>query len=392
MAERHGIAALCLAGAAVGLIASEGIVRWAYPALGARPLPDRALGWSTEEYQALDAATVPRKGRRKLLFIGDSFLAGAGVRDPDQRFPLVVGRMSDGEIDPIILASGGWGTDQELLAYLQKGRAARPDEVVLAFCANNDISDIVSNGDRTKRKPYFVLEDEDALRFHGPDGRGWEVMDTVARMERPPRFRSRLFELARYALLRQGGGWTLPDADDSLVDARYRAFGRFPERHEELYREQARLTWAPQLTPTHVSAYIHDRFALNAYQWRLLERLLSELAREVRASGARFTVLLLPVIYDPERLETVVGGPYVRTFATPTGPFTFRSAEPRERLLDITRRLGIEMLDPTAGFVTEVKARSLFARVWPNPSDRHFSEVGHQVLARQLLPLLIRKE
>ena len=299
--------------------------------------------------------------------------------------------MSGGEIDPIILASGGWGTDQELLAYLQKGRPARPEEVVLAFCANNDISDIVSNGDRTKRKPYFVLESEDVLRLHGPDGRGWDVADTVARREPPPRFRSRLFELARYVLLVRGGGWALPDADDSLVDARYLAFGRFREINEELYRDQARLTWSPQLTPTHVSAYIHDRFVLNSYQWRLLERLLAELAREVRASGARFTVLLLPVIYDPERLETVVGGSYVRTFATPAGPFTFRSAEPRERLLDITRRLGIEMLDPTDGFVAEVRARSLLSKVWPSPSDRHFSEVGHQVLARQLLPLLGRQ-
>ena len=82
----------------------------------------------------------------------------------------------------------------------------------------------------------------------------------------------------------------------------------------------------------------------------------------------------------------------MRTFDTPTGSFTFRAAEPQERLLDMTRRLGVEMLDPTGSFVAEVRARSLFARVWPNPSDRHFSAVGHQILARHLLPLLGRRD
>ena len=350
---------------------------------------DGALGWSTEEYQALDPAVAPQGRGRRILFVGDSFLAGAGLKDPGQRFPLVLSRISGRTIDATILASGGWGTDQELLAYLQKGKAWRADQVVLAFCANNDISDIVANGDGTKRKPYFVLGSDDELKLHGPDGRPWEIADTVERKERPPRLRIRLVELVRYALFRQRG-LPLSGPDDSLVDARYLAFGRAPERNEELYRGQARLTWSPQLAPNHVSAYIHDRFVLNSYQWRLLERLLAVFAHEVRASGARFTVLLLPVIYDPQRLETVAGGSYVRTFDTPTGSFTFRSAEPQERLLEITRRLGIEMLDPTGTFGAEVKARSLFASVWPNPSDRHFSEVGHQILARQLLPLLGR--
>ena len=116
----------------------------------------------------------------------------------------------------------------------------------------------------------------------------------------------------------------------------------------------------------------------------MLEKILFKLKKEVQSSGGKLAVLLLPVIFNPEDPETIAGGSFVKRFQTPEGYFTFRSDEPRERLRSITARIGIAFYEPTQEFIKFVVEKDLMKRVWPNPKDKHFSALGHEILAKLL--------
>ena len=158
---------------AVAFVGGEIAVRLWLPQIGWHSEKDTGLAWSSQEYKQFDPAPGPRvPGQSRILFLGDSNLAGAGVSDLDQRLPSLVGRCLGDRAIVQILASGTWGTNQELLAFLQKGRARNPDVVVLVLTVFNDLANIVSNGSGDRHaKPYFAIDDTTgALELHSWDG------------------------------------------------------------------------------------------------------------------------------------------------------------------------------------------------------------------------------
>jgi lysophospholipase L1-like esterase len=92
-------------------------------------------------------------GKRRVTFLGDSFTAGHGVADVEDRFANQIRAMRpDWEIH--ILASLGWDTEPELSVlklYLDQGFQA--DAVVLIYCLN-DIADILPEWQEILRGIY----------------------------------------------------------------------------------------------------------------------------------------------------------------------------------------------------------------------------------------------
>lgn len=353
--------------------------------------PDTAMGWSSHEYQQFDPQRPEGAGAVRILFLGDSFLAGSGVSSLSHRFPVVLQQLLGGGHSIAILATGGWGTDQELLAYEEKGAAWEPYLTILAFCANNDISNILSHHHSPKMlKPYFTFSEQEGLELYTCSGLPLTDMDSStpeqiradAPWKRSFLLRFIAFVAAR-ARNRLGDGRYDPAAFPA-VDARYKLFSFWEQRQDEISAQRDTLTWAPQMTVSHASAYIHGDFPLNSYQWQLFEQLVVRLAREVEGDGSRLVVMMLPVIFDPDDLDTIAGGPFVREFHTPAGPFTFRSAEPRDRLEAICARQGVALFDPTDEFRARIEEGGLHEQAWPSSSDRHFSKIGHQLLAELL--------
>ena len=85
------------------------------------------------------AALVP--GRRRVTFIGDSFTAGHGIRDVEERFANLFRAMRP-DLDVHVFAHCGWETGQELEAIETAGRRGyEMDLVVLVYCLN-DVTDI----------------------------------------------------------------------------------------------------------------------------------------------------------------------------------------------------------------------------------------------------------
>lgn len=378
---------LLLGSLLISLLLSEFLIRMFFPEIGWAQRRDAVIGWASDEYKRFDPADSKTDAGTRILFLGDSYLAGSGVSGLDKRFPVLLQSQLNGKVSSRILAAGGWGTDQQLIAFLQKGIDWKPDLVILAFCANNDISNILSHSDGPKKlKPYFVLEQGNSLELY--DGTGTPLdYETILRPEEAAHdndslpVRSYLLDYTRSIIQ----AFASPDPADGnssypSVDSRYRKFRYRKEKKEEIYSKQAELSWSPQHGVNHVSAYIHDNFETNTYQWQLFESIIGKLKEEVENAGGKLILLLLPVIFNPADPATIAGGSFAMEFLTPDGHFVFRSIEPRERLQMISKRAGVTFLDPTQDFISTVVENNLMKEVWPE-NNRHFSDLGHEILA-----------
>jgi hypothetical protein len=106
-----------------------------------------------------------RPGTGRILVIGDSFVWGYGVEQPET-FPKVLeARLS--QVDVINAGVAGYGTDQELLWLRSEGVRYRADLVILVMCGNDDDennSDLVYN---VYHKPRFRQADGGELTLTG---------------------------------------------------------------------------------------------------------------------------------------------------------------------------------------------------------------------------------
>lgn len=400
MKQLSNIGIACIA-TLVALAIAELLFRTFVPEIGWSQRHDDLLGWATSEYKQFNPDDAKGEAGKRILFLGDSFLAGSGVGHLDERFPVLLQSQLQQQARVQILAAGGWGTDQELLAFKLKGKLWSPDLAVLAFCPSNDISNnlSVSRRQREKQKPYFVLDGGGHLQLF--DGYGTPIQYRGLRVDKSRRgyfgeVHSYLFDFARAVFRARQFEHPVADSEDPYrhVDPRYLEFPYERENVDEIYERRDTLSWSPQNGVNRVSAYIHENFERNSYQWQLFEALIAELKAEAAESKTEAAILLLPVIFNPRDSKTIAGGSFVKRFETPDGFFTFRSDEPRTRLRAIAERTGVEFIDPTESFIEIIEQNNLLEKVWPDPEDRHFSALGHKILAellRERMNDLIRK-
>ena len=137
---------------------------------------DERLGWrlATDVYVAGGAFTTGPHGLRMnanavrppqpggILAVGDSFTAGAGVRD-DEAWPAQLERMIAQPVHNA--AAGGWGVDQMVLRAEQLMPELRPRVVIVSILAQDSLRNAyeVFGG---AHKPYFVT-DHDTLSLRG---------------------------------------------------------------------------------------------------------------------------------------------------------------------------------------------------------------------------------
>ena len=382
----------------IAFITAEISLRIFYPQLSWRMYSDYALGWASKEYHQFNPALEPpQANNRRILFLGDSHLAGSALKSLNSRFPIIYNTEFDQDARIKILASGGWGTDQQYLGFLQKGLSWKPTMVVVAFSSNNDISNITSDRHLNRHwpyKPFYVIGDQGELRLYDTNGQPSTELEIIKQMNQHHSYRSYTVDLFRYLVL------TLSNqkAKESQtlrqgVDPRYQQLivdhaDWQSDKMAELVSLKKDLSWSPQTGINHISAFIHEDFKTNSYQWRLLEIILKKITDQANTIGARTVLMVLPTPLTTENLRLVPGGDFEFRFNTPDGPFTFHSNEPHKRLKQIAKRIGIEFFDPTPEFIRYVRANNLREVVWPYPEDKHFAEMGHQILAKQFAQYL----
>lgn len=96
----------------------------------ARYWQENSLGYRDREWTPQDLA-----GKTKVMVVGDSFVAGSGIANPDDRFANQLGRLLGDDYAVMVVASPGWDTIDEIKAIVDY--PYRPDILVLSYYIND---------------------------------------------------------------------------------------------------------------------------------------------------------------------------------------------------------------------------------------------------------------
>ena len=140
------------------LAAGEIFVRFFYDTTDSIAYTKVSERWIKRHYQHnkakfrdnLEYSMAIAPGKRRVSFLGDSFTAGHGIKDVEDRFSNRIRRLHpDWEIH--VLAGNGLDTGAELgflASYTARGYEV--DQVVLVYCLN-DVNDLLTDWERTQQ-------------------------------------------------------------------------------------------------------------------------------------------------------------------------------------------------------------------------------------------------
>ncbi len=112
--------------------------------------------WDLNSFEMRDREPPATKaaGVTRIAFLGDSFTAGYGVTDPDDRFPDLVRsaleQRSPGTTEVWNAGGIGWSTRDEIDWLVRQQPTARFDRVVIGYCLN-DVDDLLPEDERFDR-------------------------------------------------------------------------------------------------------------------------------------------------------------------------------------------------------------------------------------------------
>ncbi|HEV2862095.1 MAG TPA: SGNH/GDSL hydrolase family protein [Pyrinomonadaceae bacterium] len=397
--------AVVLTSLLVGLLIFEVFLRaagYTYPIFyepdasrGYRLQPGRE-GWQTKEGRAYvrvnsdglrdrEHAKQKPPNTLRVAVLGDSYSEAAQVEREEAFWAVMEGRLSGcpalsgRAVEVINFGVSGYGTAQELITLRERVWDYSPDVVLLAVTTNNDQIDNVRALKDSDEMPYFVLRGEEL------------VLDDSFRDS--PAFRQRTSVLGRL------GRWL--HAHLRFVQAVHQAQAalksKLAARRARLAaEEEERRRRAPRAAAAHLDATARqtvaaaqpDMFNLVFVEptddtwreaWRVTERLIAEMRREVEARGARFVVATLstPIqVYPDARARA--------DFMTRVGaaPDLFY---PDRRVADLGRREGFTVFTLAPELQAHADAHKVFLHGFPGDlGNGHWNRDGHR-LAGELL-------
>jgi lysophospholipase L1-like esterase len=240
----------------------------------------------------------PIPGERRVLFLGDSFVAGFEVEQEETFTALLEGRLQrrvDPRVRVINAAVRGYGTDQSYLWFLERGWALGAELVVAVFSANDFEDNVTLHRPRRPfGKPAFALLPNGALELRGAPVPRYEPCSSwVLGPDYAPRRVDGPMSRGACAL-------QMRLADHSaLFSWVATSLARLPGVVHLLNRiVQPDRTPAPEISlrsPLHVAGLgapsPEERARIES---ELTTALLQALARRVRETGARFLLLMIP--------------------------------------------------------------------------------------------------
>lgn len=279
-------------------------------------------------------------GTLRIGFFGDSYVEAAQV-ELEQTFFRVLPSVADGAaIETFGFGISGWGTLHGFLAHQRYGPRYDLDYVVYVFVENDpgdNMFEIKKGAGASSLKPLAVLSDSaPGFELRWLDDPGTPPSPTRALLKAIQRH-SLLAQVVqtRLSLLRMEGLRARADARDVEMSGKAGAVPAatdLPDTWPPAYRERAEA---------------------------LAERILVAWQRDVRARGAELVVL-----YVPRGRGQLLGEvPLASTW--------------RPWLGDVTRRLGIPLIDPSPRLAQrEQQGVATY--------DDHFTPEGHAVIAETL--------
>jgi len=315
---------------------------------------------------------LPGPGVFRIVVLGDSFMEAYQV-PLEQSLPyLLQERLASRGVEVLNLGVGGYGTAQELLALEEEGLRYRPDLVVLAFYAGNDVQN------NSHAIEAALHGEEEPTTFARPYARA-SALDSELVWTPPDR--ARLEPYARR--------WR--ERKDSLLDALRRTLQPAMVAHlveQATARLRSRLggkdAFDPQLLFGRLFLReVGDPEASRLWDeaWMATRRLLLEIDRVSHAAGARFAVLIVPTQFqvDPRALASVQ--------AEYPG-LDFDPLRINRELADFCADAGIPLLDPVDAFAREEAAgRPMYYAL----EDRHWNAAGQSLATDLLADFLVER-
>ena len=409
--------AVVAASAVVGLLIFELLLRaagYSYPTFY-MPDPVRgyalepgAEGWYTREGRSYvrvnsdglrdgEHAKAKPAGTLRIAVVGDSYAEAMHVAQEETFWSQLERRLGGCAalggrgVEVLNFGVSGYGTAQELLTLRGKVWDYAPDVVLLAVTTGNDYTDNVRALQEADDVPYFVLRgDELVLDGSFRDGAKFRL---------------------RTSLLARAGRWLYANLRfmQAFQRARHALKAQLARRRQRMQarEERARLEAArardgggsePPGGPAPPSAdwdgldnMVYFEPADEAWReaWRLTERLLVEMRRDVEARGARFFVATLsnPIQVHP---DPSVRADFLRRMGPGADLFY-----PERRYRDLGRREGLTVFELAPGLQAYADEHRVFLHGWGgDPGKGHWNENGHRVagelLAQRLCEQLAR--
>jgi hypothetical protein len=299
-------------------------------------------------------------GTTRVLLLGDSFVeAGAVAEDASVRAQLErrVDRACR-RFEVVNAGTSGYSTDQEYLFFDRAGLEYAPDVVVLFFFSNDLQGNTV-----TRKKPWFELVDGRLVLRNSP-------------VPAPPEGRRRFSPDPPRPFAPWHGSQFLRWLGDRTERTR-------PRLHATL-ADFGLVEPAADHPPTRdwLQAYGPDSELL-ARRWQVTLALLDALRADVTRHGASFVVFYVPAAFEVDAAD------WARTRERWRLDGDGWDRERVARTLEqACRARGIPFVDPRPGL-----DRALAGHRRPYfRDDPHWNEVGHEVAAETLAPILLHDE
>lgn len=390
------IVILLLMGLLTGLVLAEVLVRMAIPSFsnvtrlyrlaeserGKFARYDGVLGWdglenAQDTFEWVDTRhhvrqnrygyrgpeyDYERSGKRRILFLGDSFVWGFGVEN-EEIFTHILGKKLQSTAEVINMGVSGYGTDQAYLLWKQKARKWNPDDVVLMVTIFTDFWDNVEAIRYGYPKPFFRLNRSgDVTLFNVPvPSRAGEWRDPDGEV------------------ISDGIGWMNYISSHSVfanvlktAAIRNTTMRHYLEERDMVISRLPGFNWEYPL-------YLKQPGEIETNTWNLLFALINKLDDDVTAAGAQLSVALIPSIVQvyPELWEK-----FARN--APAGEMELDPEAPNRRIMDWCMKAGIEVVD----LMPALKEAGRNNPYLYFPVNGHWTSEGHQIVAETLLPFL----
>jgi len=300
-------------------------------------------------------------GVRRILILGDSFAMGDGV-DRGLIFADVMEELLPAT-EVVNTSVSGYGTDQELLAFLDEGHKYKADVVLLVVTIANDLENNAGQEQYAHSKPYYVLDDGEL------ELRGTPVPEKFRKSVTVPNSQLRTTFPVHDFL----------DANSALYAATFEALARIPwlrqqwEERKLLYSQES-VYYAWQVGVLRAQPKPEQESA-----WQLTLALINKWKNEVDAAGATPVLVLIP-----SHLQV-----YPQIWSRAVDQFDlvadrFDLEYPNLRLVEFAGSIGLRSIDLLPGFRTAAESgKKLYYR--RNP---HWNREGHnlaaEIIAREL--------
>ena len=373
---------------------------------GYRLQPGRE-GWQTKEGRAYvrvnsaglrdrEHAKEKPPGTLRVAVLGDSYSEAAQVEQEEAFWAVMERRLrecpalSGRAVEVINFGVSGYGTAQELITLREQVWAYSPDVVLLAVTTNNDQIDNARALKDSDEMPYFVLRGDELVLD--------DSFRDAAAFRRRTAWHGRLGRWL-HARLRfvQAVHHAQTAVKSKLAARRARLAAEEDERRRRDAPPPARTDGAAaaQEAPTAAEpdpanmVFLEPRNDTWREAWRVTERLIVEMRREVEARGARFVVATLstPIqVYPDPSLRAA----FMRRIGAEGDLFY-----PDRRVASLGEREGVSVVTLAPELQAHADAHKVFLHGFPGDlGNGHWNADGHrlagELLSEKLCGLLVK--